>query len=179
MMTLFRTVTRGSIDERPPTFLQGARFRRGCAPPSCRSPSSACDAGGSATCLNVTARIAVICSLLPGIGCAGGGGSQHLPPATITRGEVTPIRLELSVWGAGSGAMSSRYTDVTCVYKTEAAPTPSRLLGIVEQEAEDRMVVLFRLPAFNLEDGSFVEYFFEMKFDGVPNRRDGARIPLR
>src|SRR5215470_20294032 len=51
------------------------------------------------------------------VGCAGGGGSVHNPPDQIIAGEATKLKLTFSVWGAGSGDLSRRYTEVVCHYR--------------------------------------------------------------
>ena len=127
--------------------------------------------------------LALACSallLLSLVGCdvgPGGGGSVHNPPASIPLGRVTPLRLEVSVWGAGSGDVARRYTDVHCRYRPENATAFTSLDGTVESEAEGRMVVVFDLPALSADDGAYVEYDFEMALDGHPNRRDVVRVP--
>lgn len=112
-------------------------------------------------------------------GIAGGGGSTHAPPEAIAYDQPTPLELELSVWGAGSGEITKRYTEVRCHYKPENAASFSMVMGSVESEADDRMVVAFELPAFTPEDGDYVEYYFDMKLDGHYNKRPVARVPLR
>jgi hypothetical protein len=61
--------------------------------------------------------ILTVCLLL--IGCAGGGGSIHNPPQSLRYGTPTELKLEVSVWGAGSGKIIKRYKDVTCHYRPE------------------------------------------------------------
>jgi len=112
-------------------------------------------------------------------GIAGGGGSKHAPPDVIEYSQSTPLQLELSVWGAGSGKMTERYTEVRCHYKPENADSFSIIEGNVESESEDRMVVAFKLPAFTPEEGDYVEYYFDMNLDGRYNKQPVARVPLR
>jgi len=122
----------------------------------------------------------VLVSALAGCdGIAGGGGSVHLPPEAIAYGEATPLQLELSVWGSGSGKVSRRYTNVQCYYRTENTSTFTTLQGQLTRELEDRIFVKFELPALSPSDGSWVEYYFDMSFDGHYNRRDVTRVPLR
>jgi hypothetical protein len=108
----------------------------------------------------------------------GGGGSANVPPDSIAYGQPMPLRLELSVWGAGSGKVSERYSDIRCHYKTEKASEFTPLQGRFESEATDRMFVVFELPPFSAADGAHVEYYFDMKLDGHYNKRDVARVPL-
>src|SRR5688500_20305886 len=127
-------------------------------------------------------RTLFIVSALLVLGCdggAGGGGSVNVPPESIAYGQPTPLRLELSVWGAGSGKMSERNTDVRCHYKAEKATAFTSLEGKVESESNDRMFVVFELPAFSAADGTYVEYYFDSKLDGHYNKRPVERVPLR
>jgi hypothetical protein len=112
-------------------------------------------------------------------GLVGGGGSVHTPPGSIAFSQLTPLRLELSVWGAGSGRMSKRYTEIRCHYKAEKGTAFVTLEGKVESEAKGRMFVVFDLPAFDTPDGTYVEYYFDMKLDGHYNKRTVERVPLR
>jgi hypothetical protein len=124
-------------------------------------------------------RIITLVPLLLLAGCnfvaGGGGGSVHSPPEVIDYDRVTPLRLELSV-NEGS---AKRYTDVRCHYKTEKARSFTALQGRVEGEASNRMFIVFDLPPLSAADGTYVEYYFDMKLDGHYNKRDVVRVPLR
>lgn len=124
-------------------------------------------------------RLAFVLSALLVSGCAGGGGSVHVPPNSIAYDKTTSLKLELSVWGAGAGTITERYTDVRCYYKAENATGFTEVEGKVESEAKDRMTMVFELPKFTAADGAYVEYYFDMKLDGHYNKRNVERVPLR
>ena len=127
-------------------------------------------------------RIILALSLLLLAGCdgiAGGGGSVNVPPDAIAYGHTTSLRLELSVWGAGSGKITNRYTEVRCHYKPEKATTFTSIEGRIETESKDRMFMIFDLPPYSAADGAYVEYYFDMKLDGHHNKRGVERVPLR
>ncbi len=118
------------------------------------------------------------------IGCAGGGGSVHNPPPFIPFGTPTELRLEVSVWGAGSGKIIKRYKEVTCHYRLDpnqeftAIPmvpdaTPEQL------NARDRLTFKCTLPAFHPDQGKTVEYYFDMLFDGYYNKRPAVKVDLK
>ena len=112
-------------------------------------------------------------------GVAGGGGSVHIAPVSIKYGEPAVLRYELSVWGAGSGKVSNRYTEIKCHYKAEKASAYTILAGTIDSESSDRIVVLFTVPSLAMSDGAYVEYFFDEKLDGHYNKRDTQRVVLQ
>lgn len=113
-------------------------------------------------------------------GCNGGGGSVHVPPVQILYDQPTHLQIELTAWGSPplSGKLSRRYTDVRMHYKTEKSPEYTIITAKVESEKNKRLLMSFDLPALTPADGAYVEYFIDMKFDGVYNKRDVVRVPL-
>lgn len=127
-------------------------------------------------------RLILLLATLLLIGCdglAGGGGSLSVPPADIPYAHPTTLQLELSVWGAGSGKMSRRYTNIRCHYKAENAPAFTPIEGQVVSESQKRLTLQFDLPPFTSTDGAYVEYYFDMSFDGHYNKRDIQRVPFK
>ncbi|HET6408525.1 MAG TPA: hypothetical protein VFG14_11640, partial [Chthoniobacteraceae bacterium] len=47
----------------------------------------------------------------------GGGGTTHHPPEEFRSGQPTDLKLTFAVWGAGSGRLDRRYTNVVCIYQ--------------------------------------------------------------
>lgn len=114
----------------------------------------------------------------------GGGGSTHIPPRSIIAGLPTTLSVELSVWGAGSGPISSRYKDVMCYYKytgsdkffaVQMQPSTTLFQRLTELK---RLVYECTLPVFSLDQGDVIEYYFDMKFDGHYNRKPINKIPI-
>jgi hypothetical protein len=118
------------------------------------------------------------------VGCAGGGGgTAHVPPKQIIAGQPTPLTLEVSVWGAGWGKMTSRYRNVTCHYRLLAEQEYHNLPMMPEKEFTSK-------PPFNKE-GSFqctlpalpktakvVEYYFDFTFDKFRQARPPVTVPI-
>lgn len=127
----------------------------------------------------VLVRASLIFGIILLAGCPGGGGSVNLPPTAIKYGEPITIEYELSVWGAGSGRVSKRYTAIRCHYKAEKATAFTTLDGTIDRETADRIFVSFKLPKFAASDGAYVEYYLDEMFDGHYNRRPVERVPLR
>jgi hypothetical protein len=111
-------------------------------------------------------------------GCAGGGGSIHQPPESIAAGTTTPLRLELTAWGAGWGRLSHRYRQLECRYRTARDSTTHRLNMTPVSEDRQRFVTQCLLPPLARHD-SMVTYWFAFAFDGQPNRRPGGTVPIR
>jgi hypothetical protein len=132
-----------------------------------------------ATCSRLILILVLTGLLTSGCYEPGGGGSVHVPPESVAYGQPMPLRLELSVWGAGAGKMTERYTEIRCHYKAEKGTAFTALEGKVESEAKDRLFVVFELPAFSAADGAYIEYYFGEKLDGHYNKRPVERVPLR
>jgi hypothetical protein len=120
----------------------------------------------------------LVCTLLGGC-LAGGGGLTHLPPDHFSSGQPTELKLAFSVWGAGSGRLDRRYTDVICLYQVNDSGALQRLNGTVVSADEKRMAMKFILPALDLKKGDEVIYHFEMLFDGQKNTRAGGRLKVQ
>jgi hypothetical protein len=121
-------------------------------------------------------RLATTLALLTG--CAGGGGSVHQPPASVAAGTATPLRLELTAWGAGWGGLSHRYRQLECHYRTARDNATHVLRMTPVSEDRQRFVSQCVLPPLTLDD-STVTYWFSFTFDGQPNRRPEETVPIR
>lgn len=105
----------------------------------------------------------------------GGGGTTHIPPKKIESNQATELSLTFTVWGAGSGRLDHRYTDVFCFYRVNGCEF-IRLAGSVVGSDDQDMVMKFVIPALDLKAGDVVEYRFEMLFDGQKNVRHGGTL---
>ena len=106
----------------------------------------------------------------------GGGSSNHSPPDRAVEGEPLTLELELRVWGDGSGAMSKRWSAVNCVYRTAVSEyTTIPMTSTIEEEK--RIVFACTIPPQDM-DAEFIEYRFEMVFDGRYGPREGGRIDI-
>lgn len=103
-------------------------------------------------------------------GCAGGGGSIHIPPKSIHAGQATVLELKLSTWGYGFGKIVKRYTDVLCHYRLSGQTNFTSAVFVPVREEDNSQVYSCNLPVFT-NIGQQVEYFIDMKFDGVYNQR--------
>lgn len=112
-------------------------------------------------------------------GCAGGGGSLHVPPEFIEIGQPTTLTFEFSVWGSGSGQLSKRYTDRRCNYRIvgdkQFRSIPMRQVS----ETAERLTAQCTIPALNARPGDYLEYSYQMLFDGVLNEESEAPVPFR
>lgn len=111
-------------------------------------------------------------------GCAGGGGSVHQPPQSIVAGTATPLRLELTAWGAGRGRLSHRYRQLECRYRTARDSTTHRLRMTPVSEDQQHFIAQCLLPPLAPQD-SMVIYWFAFAFDGQSNQRPGGAVPIR
>jgi hypothetical protein len=117
------------------------------------------------------------------IGCAGGGGTAHVPPKHIIAGQPTPLTLEVSVWGAGWGKMTSRYRNVTCHYRLLGEQGYHNLPMMPEKEFTSKPPSnregTFRctLPVFP-KTAKAVEYYFDFTFDKFQQARPPVTIPI-
>ena len=129
-----------------------------------------------ATCIILSVSM-LGCSCRPPGFEIGGGGSVHIPPDRILQGQHTPLHLELSVWGEGSGTMSKRWKEVKCHYR--AAGTEAYVTLNMTAQSEDKKKILFTctIPPQDAV-GSTVEYYFDMLFDGHYNKREGGQIRI-
>jgi len=106
------------------------------------------------------------------VGCAGGGGSVHNPPDQIIAGEATKLKLTFSVWGAGSGDLSRRYTEVVCHYRKTGEQQFHDVPALLISSDQKHMVAEFVIPPQQTSaDSTSLEYYFDFLFDGHPNKR--------
>jgi len=108
----------------------------------------------------------------------GGGGTGHHPPDGISSNQPTELKLTFSVWGAGSGRLDKRYTDVICFYRINESGEYRRLTGSVVSADDKNMEMRFTIPPLNLNEGDTVDYYFEMLFDGHTNTRPGGNLQM-
>ena len=116
-------------------------------------------------------------------GCAGGGGTAHVPPKRIVAGQPTQLTLEVNVWGAGLGKMTSRYRNVTCHYRLlgekdyhDLPMTPGKEFT---SKPPSNMQGTFQciLPTFP-KTAKAVEYYFDFNFDKFQQSRPPVTIPI-
>lgn len=108
--------------------------------------------------------------------CAGGGGTTHIPPKSIRIGQPTPLVMELSSWGAGSGKLSKRYTDIQCHYRVGGNDKFTTVPMVPKMETPTLLTVECTIPPLVAKPGEKLEYYIDMKFDGVYNKRNEAPI---
>src|ERR1019366_5434021 len=121
------------------------------------------------------AILASICLALSS--CAGGGGSVHIPPKSIHIGQPTTLTMELSVWGAGSGKLSKRYTDIQCHYRIAGSENFFALPMTPTTETADHLTVECVIPSLPAKLGDKLEYYIDEEFDGVYNKRIEKPVP--
>jgi hypothetical protein len=109
-------------------------------------------------------------------GCPGGGGTVHIPPPIIVSDSFTELKVTFSVWGAGSGKLNKRYTNVVCIYHIVGVNEEHRITGKVVSADDKHMEMVFILPPLNLNTEDAVTYHFEMLFDGHENVRSGGTL---
>lgn len=111
----------------------------------------------------------------------GGGGSIHHPPASIKEGVPTKITLELSVSGEGGDRnILDRYKDVKFNYRIvgdEIFTAISMKPILLEKK---RIIYECDLPPLKLKSrvNAFVEYYFDMMFDGHYNKREEKPVKI-
>jgi len=110
-------------------------------------------------------------ALLGGCYRPGGGGTTHHPPEEIRSGQPTDLKLTFTVWGAGTGRLDRRYTDVVCIYQINQTGSEHRVRGRVIAADDKNMEMQFTIPPLDLKTGDSVLYRFEMLFDGHANSR--------
>lgn len=128
--------------------------------------------------------VTVSCSALISFsGCAGGGGITHNPPKQMVAGQETPLELEVSVWGAGRGKMTSRYRNVTCHYRVAGTADfislPMQAVKEFDSHPPDNRSGEFKctLPPFP-KTAKAVEYYFDFTFDGNSQSRPPVTIAV-
>lgn len=118
--------------------------------------------------------IALICLFFTS--CAGGGGTTHIPPKSIRIGQPTPLVMELSNWGAGSGKLFKRYIDIQCHYRVSGNDKFTTIPMVPKVETATLLTVECAIPSLAAKPGEKLEYYIDMKFDGVYNKRTEAPI---
>jgi hypothetical protein len=108
----------------------------------------------------------------------GGGGSTHIPPSVITYGKATDIKLELSVWGEGSGKMSERWKAVRLHYKTDRDTQLYSIPMHLDKEEAKRIYFSCRIPPILDPNAQSITYYFDMIFDGQYNKQDEGPVPI-
>ncbi|MBI5385302.1 MAG: hypothetical protein HZA90_11530 [Verrucomicrobia bacterium] len=114
----------------------------------------------------------VLAALIFTGGCfrPGGGHAGHTPPERIVAGEPTILKMEFSVWGAGSGDLSKRYTQIVCHYRQTGQRDFQTAHARVLSSNRERMQTEFTIPPQTLlEAAGTLEYYFEFLFDGHRN----------
>ena len=111
--------------------------------------------------------------------CAGGGGTTHLPPKSIRIGQPISLIMELNAWGAGSGKLSKRYTDIQCHYRVGGDDKFIAIPMSPTAENSTLLTVQCILPPLTAKPGEKLEYYIDMKFDGVYNKRMESPVPFK
>lgn len=108
----------------------------------------------------------------------GGGGSVHLPPASITRGVETPLKLELSSVHEDR-PMDRQMTSIKCHYRLAGEPAFTALPMTVRVIGTRHLEATATLPPFPKEAAGPVEYYFDFTFDGHYSQRESPSNPVR
>ncbi len=119
----------------------------------------------------------MVCLLI--VSCAGGGGSKHIPPKTILIGQPTRLIMELNAWGAGSGKLSKRYTDIQCHYRVGGDDKFISIPMSPTAENSTLLTVQCILPPLSAKPGEKLEYYIDMKFDGVYSKRTESPVSFK
>lgn len=88
------------------------------------------------------------------------------------------LELKLSTWGAGCGRITKRYTDVSCHYRFKGETNFTTVAFAPVRKQDDWQVYECTLPAFT-NAGEEVQYFIDMSFDGVYNKRDMVSVRVQ
>lgn len=86
--------------------------------------------------------------------------------------------MELTAWGAGSGKLSKRYTEIKCHYRTSGNERYLSLPMTQISETPDRLKVQCLVPSLHTKAGDGLEYYFDFKFDGVYSKVSEKPIPF-
>ncbi|MFA6564961.1 MAG: hypothetical protein WCV00_23860 [Verrucomicrobiia bacterium] len=129
--------------------------------------------------LGLISHSVLLAAVFSSTGCAGGGGTVHDPPDRIVAGQPATLKLKFSVWGAGFGNLSSRYTNICCHYRkageTQFETAPARIIS----SDHKNMDVEFAIPPLQISgDSSALEYYFDFLFDGHPNTRKHETVRI-
>lgn len=106
-------------------------------------------------------------------------GLLHTPPESIAIGEPVTLVFEFSVWGAGSGRLSSRYTERRCHYRLAGqGPFVTTPMLQVTETAES-LTAQCTIPPLAARPGDRLEYRYDMLFDRVLNEYEEDSVPFR
>lgn len=125
------------------------------------------------------AALLLLAFLLPA--CSGrGGGSVHTPPEQILYDQSTPLYLELTANGHApiGRKLSRRYTNVCLHYKPQNATAFTTISAHIEKQKRHYLLISFELPPLTPADGAYVDYYMDMKLDGVYCQKESVRVPL-
>ena len=86
--------------------------------------------------------------------------------------------MELTSWGAGSGKLSKRYREIQCHYRIVGAENYAAVPMTPTAETKERLTVQCVIPALTAKAGDKLEYYIDMKFDGVYNKRVEQPVPF-
>jgi hypothetical protein len=128
--------------------------------------------------MKYTALTAGLCATLFMSSCAGGGGSVHIPPKSIRVGQPTTLTMELTSWGAGSGKLSKRYTEIQCHFRIAGTEDYSVVRMTPIAETSERLTVQCSIPPMTAKPGDKLEYYIDHEFDGVYNKRIESPVPF-
>ena len=78
--------------------------------------------------------------------------------------------MELTSWGTGAGKLSERYTEIRCHYRIAGGAQYDVVPMTPIAETKERLTVQGVIPALAAKPGDKLEYFMDMKFDGVYNK---------
>ena len=110
--------------------------------------------------------------------CAGGGGSEHIAPKSIHVGQPTTLTMEVSVWGAGSGKLSNRCSEIQCHSRVVGNQAFSVVPMTPVAETPGRLTVACVIPPLSAKAGDQFEYYIDERSDGVYNKRIEQPVPF-
>ncbi|MFH1024219.1 MAG: hypothetical protein V1809_12635 [Planctomycetota bacterium] len=117
--------------------------------------------------------LSVICLAMI-TGCSlwedGGGGTTHLPPKVIYAGQPTTLELRTSVWGYERTTIENRFAEMHCHYRLSGEAKYIEAPFVFLRKEKGEGVYTCTLPPFTKVGGK-VEYYIDMKFDGVYSQR--------
>ena len=115
--------------------------------------------------------IAVV-ALITGCMEIGGGGSVHIPPASVTAGQPVTLELELTAVGGANG----RFANVRCIYWTDGGTGARSLL--MDEVGPTELGTKFSVKLPPSEKAGWVRYYFRFDFDGQSKDRGSVQQPF-